>query len=198
MLVNCCTTQCALRYVSAVEKSRASFATCHVAHSSFAERFGFARWLAHLVTGDAPGWAEIGRSVERTGQAVSGWALLPTAPRDYLVHAPLAECLGVAEAWLVRNDGTPPRAELWEVWVRERRRAAQRAAAKRTAEQAQRDAAPTGRNYRQLSDAQMARAEEVSQARDATAAAAHPAAKPPRKRKRRAGQSTPRTRDVED
>lgn len=92
----------------------------HVAKSSFALRFGYAGWLLHLKRGDAPGFAEIGRKVTRTGQAVSAWAAAAEAPTDYRVHRPLAEFLEVDEAWLVRGEGEPPRAELWTAWIRAR------------------------------------------------------------------------------
>lgn len=88
-----------------------------MAHSTFAERLGYGRWLRHLIEGEAPSHAEVGRAVDRTGQAVSGWALLEAPPSDYRVHAPLAEYLGVEERWLIRNEGPPPRPVLWREWL---------------------------------------------------------------------------------
>jgi hypothetical protein len=87
-----------------------------VAHSPFSVRFGYALWIQHLKRGEVPGWAEIGRAVTRTGQAVSAWATAAEAPVDYRVHAPLAEFLEVDEAWLVKNVGEPPQPDLWQTW----------------------------------------------------------------------------------
>lgn len=92
-----------------------------MAQSTFALRFGFARWLKHLEAGEAPSHAEIGRAVERTGQAVSGWSAAPDPPPDWKVHEPLAAYLGVAEGWLVKNRGEPPHPELWPIWTKHRR-----------------------------------------------------------------------------
>lgn len=91
--------------------------------SGFGSRFGYARWLYHLRTGSAPTHAEIAREVKRTGPAVSAWVEADDAPVDYRVHAPLAEFLEVDEAWLVKNAGEPPRAELWQAWRAARERA---------------------------------------------------------------------------
>jgi hypothetical protein len=96
--------------------------TCHVAHSLFSERFGFARWLKHLTDGDPPGWAEIGRAVGRTGQAISGYSEEAEPPIDFRVHAALAEFLGVDERWIIRDEGQAPMPELWEVWISARRK----------------------------------------------------------------------------
>src|SRR5690349_9575018 len=117
MVSNSCTTHAPLRYVSAREKSRATFTTCHVAHSAWPVRFGYARWLRHLETGEAPSFADIGREVERTGQAVSSWAKADAPPTDFRVHAPLAGYLGVPERWLIQDVGEPPRPELWGAWT---------------------------------------------------------------------------------
>jgi hypothetical protein len=92
-----------------------------VAPSTFAERFGFARWLRFLATGEASSFAEIGRAVDRTGQAVSAWSSAGDAPTDWRVHEPLAAFLSVEDAWLVKNAGEPPRADLWAVWIAARR-----------------------------------------------------------------------------
>lgn len=91
-----------------------------LAHSTFALRFGYAVWLLHLKRGDAPGFAEIGRAVTRTGQAVSAWAVAEEAPVDYRVHGPLAAFLSVEEGWLVKNVGDPPRPDLWKAWTEAR------------------------------------------------------------------------------
>jgi hypothetical protein len=98
-----------------------------VARSEFAERFGFAMWLRHLITGEAPSYAEIGRAVTKpgekalTGQAVGAWAEREKAPRNWELHKPLATFFAVDKDWLVDDDGDPPRPELWEVWIAERR-----------------------------------------------------------------------------
>jgi hypothetical protein len=84
--------------------------------SGFGSRFGYARWLYHLRHAAAPTHAEIARAVNRTGPAVSAWAEVDEAPVDYRVHEPLADFLEVDEAWLVKNVGDPPRADLWEAW----------------------------------------------------------------------------------
>lgn len=92
-----------------------------VADSTFAERLAFARVLMHFRTGEAPTNADIGRAVDRTGQWVTKWAESDTPPRDYEVHAPLAKYLAVPETWLIRDDGLPPREDLWADWLAERR-----------------------------------------------------------------------------
>lgn len=94
-----------------------------MAHSRFDERLGYARWLKHLVDGEAPAHSEIGQAVDRTGQAVSGWARKAEPPSDFRVHAPLAKYLAVDQAWLIEGAGEAPRAELWKAWLQERRRA---------------------------------------------------------------------------
>lgn len=88
-----------------------------MAESNFALRLGYAGWLLHLKRGEAPGFAEIGRAVTRTGQAVSAWAGADEAPTDYRVHRPLAAFLQVEEGWLIRGEGEPPRPELWKAWT---------------------------------------------------------------------------------
>lgn len=92
-----------------------------MARSTFSERFGFARWLRHLTTGESPGFAEIGRAVERTGPAVGAWLQSDDPPPDWRVHEPLATYFGVDERWLIREQGEPPRLDLWEVWIAARR-----------------------------------------------------------------------------
>jgi hypothetical protein len=88
-----------------------------VATSRFGQRFGYARWLKHLVDGTAPTHAEIGRAVGRTGPAVGAWLAESEPPSDWKVHAPLAGFLGVDEGWLVKQEGKPPRPELWREWL---------------------------------------------------------------------------------
>lgn len=93
----------------------------HVAHSTFADRFGYVRWLAHLRTGESPGFADIARAIGRTGPAVSAWTVADDPPPDYRIHEPLARYFECAERWLIRDDGEPPRPELWKVWADARR-----------------------------------------------------------------------------
>lgn len=88
---------------------------------SFGIRLGYARWLKHLRDGWAPGHAEIGKAVGRTGQAVRGWAQLDDAPTDYRIHEPLVEFLGIDETWLIRGDGDAPKPDLWKEWTRARK-----------------------------------------------------------------------------
>lgn len=90
-------------------------------HSTFAERFAYARTLRLVRTGDYPSKAEIGRAVDRTGQAVGPWEELDEPPTDWRVHGPLAAYLGVPERWLIRGEGEAPRPELWAAWLSERR-----------------------------------------------------------------------------
>lgn len=97
---------------------------CPVEPSRFSERLGYARWLYHLVKGVAPTHAGIGSEVGRSGVAVGYWMDDAEPPSDYRVHAPLARYLGVRDTWLIRNEGQPPRPELWNAWIEERRRAA--------------------------------------------------------------------------
>lgn len=76
--------------------------------------------LLHFTSGECPANAEIGRAVERTGPWVTKWAKSATPPRDYEVHAPLADFLGVPRDWLIEGKGDPPRLDLWTVWLQER------------------------------------------------------------------------------
>lgn len=93
-----------------------------MARSVFAERFGYVIWLAHLRTGTAPSFAEIGRAIGGlTGQAVSGWADREKPPANYELHKPLATFFGVSIDWLIGGEGEAPQKELWEIWLRERR-----------------------------------------------------------------------------
>lgn len=86
----------------------------------FALRFGYARWLRHLLSGEPPGYAEIGRATGLTGQAVSGWSSREEAPTNYKVHRPLAEFLGVDRDWLIDGAGDAPDSALWTRWLRAR------------------------------------------------------------------------------
>lgn len=98
-----------------------------MARSAFSERFGFAMWLRHLIRGEAPSYAEIGRAVAKSGdkamsgQAVGAWAHREAAPKNYELHKPLATFFDVPKDWLVDDDGEPPRPELWDVWIAQRR-----------------------------------------------------------------------------
>lgn len=94
-----------------------------MAHSTFGERFGYACWLYYLRNGRPPSYAAIGREASRTGEAVSAWASAEQPPADFKVHAPTAEFLEVDEMWLFREQGDPPKPDLWKVWLSERRRA---------------------------------------------------------------------------
>ncbi len=57
------------------------------------------------------------------------WETLAEPPTDWRVHAPLAAYLGVDERWLVRDEGEPPRPELWAAWIKERRGGSEQQAA---------------------------------------------------------------------
>lgn len=92
-----------------------------MARSTFAERFGYAGWLYHLRTGRAPTFASIASATGRTGVTVSSWASADDAPSDWRVHQPLAECLGVEELWLIRDEGAAPEPKLWTLWIDARR-----------------------------------------------------------------------------
>lgn len=73
------------------------------------------------MKGSAPGWAEIGRAVGRSGVGVSYWQDNDEAPSDYKVHEPLAAFFGADAAWLIHGKGKPPNSDLWAVWLRYRR-----------------------------------------------------------------------------
>lgn len=102
--------------------SRANFKRFHVARDDFSVRFGYVRWLFHLLTGEAPGFAEIGKAIGVTGQAVSGWAKRDTAPTGYASNKALVAYFGAGEGWLIEGQGKPPRPDLWEVWLAARAR----------------------------------------------------------------------------
>jgi transcriptional regulator with XRE-family HTH domain len=102
--------------------SRASFDRFHVARDDFSVRFGYVRWLFHLLTGEAPGFAEIGKAIGVTGQAVSGWAKRESAPASYASNKALVAYFGASEAWLIEGQGGPPRPDLWDVWLAARTR----------------------------------------------------------------------------
>jgi hypothetical protein len=90
--------------------------------STFAERLAYARWLYHGARGEVLSNTDIATAVKRTQPWVTKWADSDTPPRDYEVHEPLATLLGVDERWLIRGEGNPPRAELWDEWSKARRR----------------------------------------------------------------------------
>lgn len=89
----------------------------HVTPSTtFADRLAYARFLMHMRTGEAPSNAAVARAVGRANAWVTEIARRREAPTDYRVHRPMAEFLGVPEAWLVRAEGSVPEPELWKRW----------------------------------------------------------------------------------
>lgn len=102
--------------------------------SKFHERFGYARWIRHLVTGEAPSFAMIAKALPgekgepMTGQAVSGWKRRTEPPTNWKLHAPLAAALGVDEDWLIKDEGEPPHSALWAAWLEARAHPAPRRA----------------------------------------------------------------------
>ncbi len=82
-------------------------------------------WVRHLRVGEAPAFAEIGRAVGGlTGQGVGAWRGRVKPPANYELHKPLAAFFDVSIDWLIGDTVEPPRPELWEVWLKERRGAA--------------------------------------------------------------------------
>lgn len=63
----------------------------------------------------------IAKAVGMTQPGVQPWYERTDPPKDWTVHKPLAAVLGVPEGWLIKNDGDPPRPELWAPWFKERR-----------------------------------------------------------------------------
>lgn len=90
-------------------------------HSTFSERLAYARLLHHFFAGEPVGNAEIGRVVNHSGQWVTGIADKDSPPKDFNVQKPIAELLGVRAEWLFKNEGEPPRPEMWKLWIRVRR-----------------------------------------------------------------------------
>lgn len=92
----------------------------HVAHSKFWERLAYARFRYSAYHGHEPGNAEIGRAVDRSGQAISAWDGRDLPPPDYIdgkpLHQPLADFLEVPKTWLIGGDGDPPDGDLWKYW----------------------------------------------------------------------------------
>lgn len=100
---------------------------CHVAPvmaSTFGQRFGYARWLYHLRTGDAPTNKAIAEQVGRSAPAVGAWVVAEAPPPHYITHAPLAAFFELDERWLLRGEGDPPYPELWKEWLAAREREA--------------------------------------------------------------------------
>ncbi len=75
-----------------------------------------------LERDELPSFAEIGRAVGRTGQAVSAWATAdepPPGPLDF--YDRVADYLGADVRWLFQREGEPPQPALWAVWLDYRR-----------------------------------------------------------------------------
>lgn len=89
--------------------------------TTFGDRFGFLLWLKHLENGEPPSYRDVGKAVERTGEAVGAWRVREDAPPDYRLHDPLADFFGADPEWIVTGKGEPPEPELWKVWTRYRR-----------------------------------------------------------------------------
>lgn len=102
--------------------------------TTFAERLAYARALRHIRTGEAPSDAEIGKAVDRVPQWVTKWKQSETPPKDYRVHAPLAEFLEVPVEWLRDGSGDPPEPDVWALWVAARREIATQRVAEPTPE----------------------------------------------------------------
>lgn len=90
--------------------------------STFAERFAFARLLYHWREGAEPSQSAVAEAVGMTQPGVRPWYDREDPPKDWTVHKPLAEALGVDPAWLIQNQGAPPKPHLWEEWIKERRK----------------------------------------------------------------------------
>lgn len=89
---------------------------------TFGARFGYLRWLRFLRDGDAASWAEIGRAIGRTGQAISAWGSMREVPTDYRLHRPLLDYFELKDGeWLIEGRGNPPMPDLWSVWLQARR-----------------------------------------------------------------------------
>ena len=93
-----------------------------MARSEFGARLGYVRWLFHLLTGESPSFAEIGKAVGVSGQAVSGWAKRAAPPVGYESSKALVAFFGVDEDWLIGGHGDPPRPDLWRIWIAARTR----------------------------------------------------------------------------
>lgn len=89
---------------------------CHVKQSTFAERFAYARWIAHLVRREPPTLTAIAEAVGRSQPWMTKWARSETPPPNYEFHRPLADYLEVSETWLIRGEGEPPFPRLWLTW----------------------------------------------------------------------------------
>lgn len=88
----------------------------------FSERFAYALWIAHLVRGETPTYTLIAEAVGKTQPWVTKWAKSDEPPTDYRVHEPLATFFGASIDWLIKASGEPPRPDLWDVWMEERRK----------------------------------------------------------------------------
>jgi hypothetical protein len=99
-----------------------SILECHVALSSFGERFGYALWLFHLRTGKPASNRAVGLEAGRTGEAIAAWLRAPKAPDAHSIRAPTARFLGVDADWLFDEKGDPPRPDLWDAWTKARHR----------------------------------------------------------------------------
>lgn len=110
-----------LKMLQAAECVKPPLYGFHVAPCpTFAERLAYARFLHHLLTGEAPSNAAIARAAGRANAWVTEVVRRDEAPTDYRVHRPIAELLGVGEAWLFRGEGGPPEPDLWARWLEQR------------------------------------------------------------------------------
>lgn len=83
----------------------------------FGDRFAYARWLLHGRKGQAPEQTAVAKAVGRSQPTVAEWYGRTEPPKDYQIHKPLAEYLGVEKDWLIEGAGRPPEPALWAWWL---------------------------------------------------------------------------------
>lgn len=103
-----------------VKSFRNSFDGADLAHSVFRDRLAFARFYAHLHLGRYITNSEIARAVGVDPAWVTKWSKRPDAPDSRVAGRALAELFGVAESWLMDDEGEAPEAELWTLWQQAR------------------------------------------------------------------------------
>lgn len=87
--------------------------------ADFATRLAYARWLRQLLRGGDDSDAALLAATGLKGPWLSKWKDQRDAPNNRdMVRALMSYFEGVStEAWLLDNEGEPPRPELWAEWI---------------------------------------------------------------------------------
>lgn len=88
-----------------------------VTKSAFHERLAYARWVRQLKSRGAESDRELSELSGLGYEWLRKWKQRPDAPTERLLSKALARYLLVDEAWLLDNEGEPPRPDLWDQWI---------------------------------------------------------------------------------